>query len=589
MLIFRQIKKEFFMAKKVIVIGAVALGPKAASRLKRLSPDTEITMIDQSRLISFGGCGIPYYVSGEVNALDALRATNYGTVRDPAYFEQRGIRTLNETRVTSIDRAAHTVSTEHVVTGEKQTLHYDTLILGTGSTPKMPPVAGLDLKNVTSATKLEAAEAIRAACSSGKINNAVVVGGGFIGLEMAVALADPDMWGINTTVVEFMDQVMPGVLSPTLADMVRHDLEAHGVHVYTSEGVQRLEGSNGSVCRVVTNKRSIDADLVIFATGFAPNSSLAAAAGLAVDPVTKGILVDEHMRTSDPDIYAGGDCVAVKNLITGKPGCFQLGSIANRQGRVIGTNAAGGQAVFSGAVGTWAVKVFGISACGVGLTPARAKAAGFDPLSVDVEQLDRAHFYPEKEMMTLELTVDRNTRQVLGLQGVCTAGDALKARIDAVAALLQFGPRTLDELANLEAAYAPPFSGALDTVNVVANMADNVLSGQMKAISSHEFMEMWNDRENNNVYFADARPRVAAEKTAAAYPGKWHALPLEDVLEGDVEAKLAELPKDRPIALICNTGLRSYEVMLRLKKAGFTDMTSAMGGMQTLLKRGESI
>ena len=415
----------------------------------------------------------------------------------------------------------------------------------------------------------------------------MVVGAGFIGLEMAVALSD--MWGIETSVVEFMDQVMPGVLSPTLADMVRHDLEAHGVHVYTSEGVQRLEGKDGIVTRAVTNKRTLDADLVIFATGFAPNSALAAEAGLAVDPVTKGILVDEHMRTSDPHIYAGGDCVAVKNLITGTPGCFQLGSLANRQGRVIGTNAAGGNAVFTGAVGSWAVKVFGVSACGVGLTPARAKAAGFDPLSVNVEQLDRAHFYPEKEMMTLELTVDRKTRQVLGLQGVCSAGDALKARIDAVAAMLQFGPRTLDDLANLEAAYAPPFSGALDTVNVVANVADNILSGQLIPMSSREFTELWNDRDNNNVYFADARPQVAAEKTAEAYPGKWHALTLEDVLGDNAAAKIADLPKDRPIALVCNTGLRSYEVLLRLRREGFTNVTSTLGGMQAIIKRGESI
>ena len=197
------------MAKHVVVIGAVALGPKAASRLKRLAPDTEVTMIDQANFISYGGCGIPYFVSGEVNSVDALRSTNYGAIRDPHYFIERGINMLNETRVTAIDRAAHTVSTEHVRTGEKKTFSYDKLVIGTGSVPKMPPVEGRDLGNVTSATRLEAAQLVRNACASGKIASAVVVGGGFIGLEMAVALAD--MWGVKTSVVEFMDQVMPGV------------------------------------------------------------------------------------------------------------------------------------------------------------------------------------------------------------------------------------------------------------------------------------------------------------------------------------------------------------------------------------------
>lgn len=565
------------MSINVIVIGAVALGPKAASRLRRLEPEANITLIDEGTFISFGGCGIPYYVSGEVNSLDALRATTYGTVRDPAYFGDRGICVRNETRVTAIDVQARTVATLHLPTGETAVLPYDKLVLGTGSIPKMPPVSGTDLRNVTSATRLEAAEAIRTACAAGQVTNAVIVGGGFIGLEMAVALAD--MWGVNVSLVEFMDQLLPGAVSPVLGDMVRQDMEDSGVHVYTSEKVLSLEGHDGAVQRVVTDKRTIDADLVVFATGFAPNSALAKAAGLATDPATGGILVNDSLETSNPHIYAGGDCVAVPNLLTGAPGVFPLGSLANRQGRVIGTNLAGGNARFPGAVGAWAVKLFKASACGVGLSLPRARAAGFNARAVNVEQLDRAHFYPEKEMMTLELVVDVTTRRVLGLQGFCTAGDALKARIDAVSTMLQFGQPTIDDLANAEVAYAPPFSGALDTVNVVANVADNALAGRLAPLSPREFTELWENRAQNNVFFADARPAAAARKTAAQYPGEWHPLPLEEV-----DALLPTLPKDRPIALICNTGLRSYDVLLRLRKAGFHNVTSALGGMQALLK-----
>ena len=572
------------MSRNVIVIGGVALGPKAASRLKRLDPTANVTMIDENINISFGGCGIPYYVSGEINSLDALRSTTYGTVRTPEYFEHKGVHTLNQTRVTAIDRAAKTLLVRNVVTGEEEKLPYDKLVLATGATPRMPPVEGHDLKNVLPLPRLEAADVIRKACEHGQVNEAVIVGGGFIGLEAAVALSD--MWGVKVSVVEMMDQMLPGVLSHNMGKMAAHDCEAHGLSVYTSEKVVKLEGKDGAVCKVITDKRELPAQLVIFAAGFLPNGQLAKDAGLEVAPFG-AIVVNEKMQTSDPDIYAGGDCVAIPNLITGKPFVLALGSLANRQGRVIGTNAAsddGKAAAFHGAVGTWCVKIFKMSACGTGLTIERAKAFGFDAISASLEQLDRAHFYPEKHMMTLELVVERGTRRVLGIQGVCEDGDALKARIDAVATMLQFGKPTIDDLANAEIAYAPPFASAMDAVNAVANVADNILSGQLKPISSKEFGELWKDRANNNVFFADARPAVAGNATAAKYPGEWHAIALEDI-----EAKFDSIPKDRPVALVCNTGLRSYEVMLYLHNHGVTDVVNALGGMQALIKRGDNM
>ncbi len=568
------------MSKRVLVIGAVAAGPKSASRFKRLNPDGRVTMLDRGVDISYGGCGLPYYVSGEVDSLDALRATIYGTVRNPAYFQSvKDIEARIRTLVVSIDRKAHTVLAENLDTGERETLPYDKLVLTLGSVPHIPPVEGRDLEGVTTLTTPADGDRLRRACAEGA-KKAVVVGGGFIGLETAVALAD--MWGLETTVLDHSAQLMNKVLSPVLADMARHDLEKSSVRVLCGEKVLRLEGENGRVTRVVTDKRTLDADVVVIAVGFRPNTALAEAAGLELDPRTGGIVVNEYMQTSDPDIYSGGDCVALTNLITGKRGVFQLGSLANREGRVIGTNLAGGKAVFPGAVGAWIIKLFNISAAGVGLTPAAALAEGFDAVSVTVEQLDRAHFYPEKKMMTLELTVDRATRRVLGLQGVCEDGDALKARIDALSTMLQFGKPLIEDLSNAETAYAPPFSAALDVLNVAANVADNVVSGRMKAVSAREFAELWKNRDSGDIYFADARPIQAAEAMAAQHPGRWHALPVEEVA-----ARLDELPRDKTIALICNTGLRSYEVMLILRRHGITDTLNAMGGMQTMLKRGE--
>lgn len=566
------------MPEKILIVGGVALGPKAASRCKRLMPDAEVTLVDENVYISYGGCGIPYYVSGEVQNLDDLRATPYHTIRDPEFFRaMKGVTVRNQTRALSIDRAAKTLLVKDVISGKEEKLPYDKLVLATGASPRVPPVEGKDLKNVLSLTRLEAADAIRTACQEGKINEAVIVGGGFIGLEAAVALAD--MWGVKVSVVEMMDQILPGVLSHSLARMAEHDCVSHKVDVYASEKVLKLEGKDGAVSKVVTDKRELPAQLVIFAAGFIPNGRLAKDAGLDVAPFG-AVVVDEHMRTSDPAIYAGGDCVAIRNIITDKLGYLPLGSMANRQGRVIGTNLAGGDATFPGYVGTWAVKLFEMSFCGTGLTVERARKEGYDAIGVSVEQLDRAHFYPEKNMMSLELVVDKPTRRVLGIQGACSAGDALKARVDAVAGVLQYARPTVEDISNLEVSYAPPFASAMDVVNVVGNVADNVLAGRFKPVTGDQFMELWKKRDQNHIFFIDARPAKAGQAVQARHP-EWHSIPLEEIA-----ARVNEVPKDRPVAIICNTGLRAYDSLLILARNGITDVVNSTGGMQAVGKMG---
>ncbi len=571
-------KESYNMPEKILIVGGVALGPKAASRCKRLMPDAEVTLVDENVYISYGGCGIPYYVSGEVQNLDDLRATPYHTIRDPEFFRaMKGVTVRNQTRALSIDRAAKTLLVKDVISGKEEKLPYDKLVLATGASPRVPPVEGKDLKNVLSLTRLEAADAIRTACQEGKINEAVIVGGGFIGLEAAVALAD--MWGVKVSVVEMMDQILPGVLSHSLARMAEHDCVSHKVDVYASEKVLKLEGKDGAVSKVVTDKRELPAQLVIFAAGFIPNGRLAKDAGLDVAPFG-AVVVDEHMRTSDPAIYAGGDCVAIRNIITDKLGYLPLGSMANRQGRVIGTNLAGGDATFPGYVGTWAVKLFEMSFCGTGLTVERARKEGYDAIGVSVEQLDRAHFYPEKNMMSLELVVDKPTRRVLGIQGACSAGDALKARVDAVAGVLQYARPTVEDISNLEVSYAPPFASAMDVVNVVGNVADNVLAGRFKPVTGDQFMELWKKRDQNHIFFIDARPAKAGQAVQAQHP-EWHSIPLEEIA-----ARVNEVPKNRPVAIICNTGLRAYDSLLILARNGITDVVNSTGGMQAVGKMG---
>ncbi len=567
------------MAEKILIIGGVALGPKAACRCKRLVPDAEVTLVDENTYISYGGCGMPYYVSGEVQNMDALRSTNAGTIRDPQFFrDMKGVNVLNQTRAIAIDRKAKTVTVEDLASKKRGDLPYDKLVLATGARARVPEIPGVTLHGVLCLNRLEAADEIRKACESGQIDEAVIVGGGFIGLEAAVALAD--MWGVHVTIVEMMDQILPGVLSPTLAKMAEQDLRAHKTEVYTSEKVARLEGdANGHVTKVVTGKRELPAQLVIFAAGFIPNTALAKAAGLELAPFG-GVIVDEHMRTSDKSIYAGGDCCSIKNIITGKQGYLPLGSMANRQGRVIGSNLAGFNATFPGYVGTWAVKLFELSFCGVGLTAPQACKNGFDAAGVCIEQLDRAHFYPEKKMMSLELAVDMKNRRVYGLQGACADGDAVKARIDAVAGVLEYAKPAIEDISNLEVAYAPPFAAAMDAVNTVANVADNVVSGRFRAITGDEFMKLWHDRQHNDIYFIDMRPPKASKKIEAEYP-EWHAIPLEDLAK-----HIGEIPKDRPVAVVCNSGLRAYEGLLMLKNCGIDDIVNSMGGMQAITKMG---
>ncbi len=580
------------MSQHVVIIGGVALGPKAACRFKRLERQSRVTMFDRDSRISYGGCGIPYYVSGDVSDAKELQNTAFHMTRDAKFFrDTKDVDVFPQTEVLGIDRAAKTVRVRHLPTGKEETVAYDKLVIATGSSPRRLPIPGVDLPGVHTVTTLDAAEAVRGMLSGGAVGSAVVIGAGFIGLEMAVALAD--MWGIETTVVEYADQILPNVIGSGLARMAQTHMEEKGVTFRLGAQVTSIEG-DGKAERVTVKGKdgtdTLDAELVIMSVGVTPNSELAKAAGLEVSP-RGGIVVDAAMRTSDPDIFAGGDCVEVPNLITGKPIYLPLGSMANRQGRVIGTNLARGTNLadgasrFEGAVGSWCVKLFDVGAAGTGLSLPAAKAAGFDAINVHVSQLDRAHFYPDKGLMSLELVVERSTRRILGMQGVSVMGDALVGKVNAVAALLPSAPRA-DVLGNLEMAYSPPYASAMDILNVLGNAADNILSGQNKGIGMEEFgaifSEMGSETGAGGSHFLiDCREWANAEPFMEKHPGIWHNIP-----QGQLPGRLAEVPKDRDIVLICNTGARSYEALVILANAGYKNVVSVEGGMAAVERAG---
>lgn len=408
-------------SEQVLIIGGGVLGPKVACRLKRLRPDWEVTLVDRQEDIAYSACGIPYYVSGDVAELQGLMTASFHIVRSPDFFENaKDVRIKTRTQALALDRRAKQVRVRHVETGAEEELPYDKLVQATGRRPQPLAVPGADLPGVTGVTTLRQAEALKSRISQGEVGKAVIVGASPGGLEMTAAVSD--LWGVETAVVEPGSQVLPDLLDPPLARMVQYEVQNRGVEVFLEESVQEILAVSGEhSLEVVTSNRRLPADLVIVALGAEPRTELAASAGLLVSP-SGGLVVNQRLQTSDPDIYAGGGCAENLHLITGKTAYFPETSLAHRQGRVIGTNLAGGCATLPAIVGSFTCKVFDLAVAGTGLTLKAACQEGLTTEAALVVQQDHAHFYPTQELIYLQLVVDRTSKRLLGAQGVSPNG-----------------------------------------------------------------------------------------------------------------------------------------------------------------------
>lgn len=558
--------------KNIVIIGGVALGPKVACRVRRLDPDAEITVVDRDRYISYGGCGIPYYVGGDVPELKSLFSTSAHVERDSLFFRNaKRVEVRIETEAVAIYRNEKSVMLRSLREDRVYRMPYDILVLATGAQPVVPPIPGVDLPGVSVVATPRHAMAIREMVASGRVSRAVVVGGGAIGLEMAEALSD--LWGVETTLIEMQDQLLPGSFGQDMAMMFQNHLREKGVQVMLSERVTRILGdTEKGVSGVETNSGRVPCDLVVMAVGVRPNSELARKAGIELGP-HGGVAVDHYMRTSDPDIYAGGDCVEIPHAISGQLVHMPLGSLANRQGRVIGTNVAGGRSTFPGTIGSFCIKIFDLAAARSGLTSQQAKSAGFDPVEGVVAQSDRAHFYPTQDMMCMKLIADRSTRRVLGVEAAGRNGDAVKARVDAVAGILPFAA-ALDAVSNLEVAYAPPFASAMDIVNAAANTLENTLDGRHQTVDVEDFLKDFNE---HRIKVLDVRSPVQAAPFIKRYGEQWRNIP-QEVLS----CRLDEIDVDEPLFLICGAGPRSYEAQLLLRSKGISATRNIQGGMKML-------
>jgi len=554
--------------RKIVIIGGVACGAKAAARARRRDSEAQITVIERGSYASYAGCGLPFFVAGAVPEVETLLTMSWGTVRDPQFFKSaKNIDLLLNTEVEKIDREKKEVVAKDLASGESKIFPYDNLVIASGAGPVKPPFEGMDLKNVFTLRKPEDAQAIVNCINELDAEKACIVGGGRIALEVVDALVAQ---AVDSTIVELMDHVLPNVIDAEIAAILTKALKGAGAVVHTGEKVVRLEGDEaGNVKKVITDKREIETDFAVVAVGVKPNVGLAKAAGL--DLTERGLIaVDDHMQTSDPDIYAGGDCVENVDLVTGAPTYAPLGSTANKHGRVIGTNITGGDVSFPGVLGTSIMKTCGLNVVRTGLSEEVARDRGYKTVTALVGGHDKSHFYPGGKEIIIKLVADEGSGRILGGQMI-GSGDVAR-RNDALVGMMSF-QATADRLADIDMCYAPPFSSAIDTLIHCANMIRNKRDGLADSLSMPELKKKLDSGENFTLL------DVRAEKEFEANPffnddSRRMAIPLEGFVE-----KADSVPKDKPVVVVCALGTRSYEVQAMLRQKGWKDVRYVEGGV----------
>jgi NADPH-dependent 2,4-dienoyl-CoA reductase/sulfur reductase-like enzyme/rhodanese-related sulfurtransferase len=546
---------------RVVIIGGTACGPKAAARARRCDPSAKITIIEKGKDLSTATCGLPYFVSGVIKDEDDMVA------RRPSYFETTlDMEVLTHTRVLAVRPGAHNIETVNLRTDRRSTIEYDKLVLATGSLPAVRDWEGKDLEGIFTIAKIPDANAIRGHLAGpGGKREVVIVGAGLIGMEMAEAFVN---MGHRVTVLEALDRVLPTLLDPDISLLVEKHLREKGVKVICGQRVSGFRGDkNGRVREVVAGDQEYQADLALLALGVRPDVTLAKDAGLAIGP-TGGISVNSFLQTSDPDIYAGGDCVENVNLITRKPALSPMGSTANKHGRIIGINVTGGKDTFPGVLGTAIVKVFDLAVGRVGLNESQAREEGCTTVMCLVPSEEHASYYPGARDIVVKLVADKATGKLLGGQ-VVGPGDAAK-RIDVLATALTFGA-TVTDLANIDLSYAPPYNSAMDPLHHAANVIRNKLSGQARALTPAQVKQKLENDDKFVLLDVRSRPEWDEGRIKA---GQVKLLPLPEL-----RRKLTELSPDDEVVTYCKTSIRAYQAQRTLDGAGFKNVKFMDGSL----------
>jgi NADPH-dependent 2,4-dienoyl-CoA reductase/sulfur reductase-like enzyme/rhodanese-related sulfurtransferase len=550
---------------KIVVIGGSAAGPKAAAKARRMNENAEVILFQKGPDLSMASCGYPYYVGGFFDDKNKLLCTPTGVVRDPKfYWNAKGIKAIINTEVTKIDRANKQIEYTNKLTGESGKQDYDKLVITTGATPNMPPIPGTNLKGISTLQSISDAEYLRKIRDEKKITKAVVIGGGLIGIETLEAL---QLSGIKLTMIELLPQLLT-FLDWKMAKLVENYLKTKA-NVITKNGVAEFIGKDGKLIGVkLQNGTEIPCELAVVAIGVKPNVGLAREAGLEIGELG-GIIVNEYMQTSDPDIYAAGDCCEIKNIITGKNVLAPYGDLANLEGRVVGENIMKGNvAKFPGTIQTGICKLFDYGIGITGLSEATAKNEGFDYVKVLNASSDKPGFM-DGELLITKLLADRESGRILGAQCI-GPGDVSKQL--AIWATAIKGNLTIDDIVNNDLPYAPPFSLAIDHSIASAHILQNKMHGIFEGIASTDLKEKLDNGEKP--YILDVRGADEYEQIRLGIGET--LIPL-----GMLRNRSDELPEDKNTEIItyCKISLRGYEAAVYMQAIGYTNVKVLEGGI----------
>ena len=542
--------------QKYLIVGGVAGGATAAARMRRLSEDAEIILFEKGKYISYANCGLPYYIGGVIEERERL------FVQTPEAFGKRfNIDVRTESEVIAIDVVAKRVAVR-TADGEEYEESFDKLLLSPGASPVVPPLAGIQSEGIFTLRNVSDTDRIKQYITERRVRRAVIVGGGFIGLEMAENLKHA---GAEVAVVEMAPQVM-GPIDYSMAALVHEHLEQQGVKLYLEQAVESFSRDNEELTVHFKSGINLHADMVLLSIGVRAETRLAESAGLRIGEM-RGIWVDEYLQTSVADIYAVGDAIEYPHPITGKPWLNFLAGPANRQARIVADNMVLGNHVkYEGAIGTAIAKVFDLTVASTGLPAKRLKQMQIPYLSATIHNGAHAGYYPGSLQMDIKITFSPADGRLYGAQIV--GYDGVDTRINQYALAIKNGA-TVEDLTRLEHAYAPPFSSAKDPVAISGYVAGNILSGKMQPLYWRELQQA----ETDNVTLIDVR--TPDEYALGTIPGAIN-IPLDDMRE-----RMSEIPADRPVWLFCGVGLRGYLASNILKANGYKDVRNLIGGLKT--------
>ena len=514
---------------KTIIVGGVAGGASAAARLRRLNENDEIIILERGDYISFANCGLPYFIGGEITDRNML------TLQTPESFRRRfNIDVRVKSEAVKISPEAHTVTVRNADTGEEYEETFDKLILSPGAEPIRPNIGGIELPHVFTLRNIPDTMRIKGFIDGSKPRKAVVVGGGYIGVEMAENLIKA---GLEVSIVELADHLIAPLDADMAADVHRY-IRSKGIKLFLNNGVTEITDK-----KVILQNGSIEADMVIMSVGVRPETSLAKECGIALN--SRGsIIVNSHMETNYPDIYAVGDAVEVKDFVTGSAAFIPLAGPANKQGRIAADNISGIASEYKGTQGSAVLKLFDMTVATTGLNEKRAAAEGIDYDKTYTYSASHASYYPNATNMSVKVLWDKNTKKLIGAQIV--GFDGVDKRMDVLAAAIRFGAEVTD-LKDLELCYAPPFGSAKDPVNMAGFFAENVINGTVKQFFWHDVEKLPRD---GSVTLLDVRTKTEIARGMIA---GFINIPLDDLRDN-----LDKLTKDKPVYVHCHSGLRSY-------------------------------